>query len=94
LAMRMQHLKIRPKRCVEVQDSRLKEAQRNSEEIQEEGSQPVLDAPDMFGVHGTVFVERSATEGWRCSIELSSVHRIVYPMVGSNSRLLQTTMVG
>jgi hypothetical protein len=38
----MQHLKRRPKRCVEVQDSRPKEAQENSEEIQEVGSQPAL----------------------------------------------------
>jgi hypothetical protein len=38
----MQHLKRRPKICVEVQDSRPKEAQGNSEEIQEEGSQPSL----------------------------------------------------
>jgi hypothetical protein len=34
----MKHLKTKPKRCVEVQDSRPKEAQGNSEEIQEEGS--------------------------------------------------------
>jgi hypothetical protein len=38
----MQHLKRRPKRCVEVQDSRSKEAQGNSEEIQEEGTQIAL----------------------------------------------------
>jgi hypothetical protein len=34
----MQHLKRRHKRSVEVQDSRSKEAQENSEEIQEEDS--------------------------------------------------------
>jgi hypothetical protein len=57
----MQHLKRRPKRCVEVQDSRSKEAKGNSEQIQEEGSQPALiwwRIPDneqyMFGVHQTV----------------------------------------
>jgi hypothetical protein len=38
----MQHLKRRPKRSVEVQESRPKEAQENSEEIQEVGSQPTL----------------------------------------------------
>jgi hypothetical protein len=38
----MQHLKRRPKICIEVQDSRLKEAKENSEEIQEVGSQPAL----------------------------------------------------
>jgi hypothetical protein len=38
----MQHLKRRPKRCVEVKESWPKEAQGNSEEIQEEGSQPAL----------------------------------------------------
>jgi hypothetical protein len=38
----MQHLNRRPKRCVEVQDSRQKEAQENSEEIQEVDSQPAL----------------------------------------------------
>jgi hypothetical protein len=38
----MKHLKRRPKRCVDVQDSRPKEAQRNSEEIQEDDSQLAL----------------------------------------------------
>jgi hypothetical protein len=38
--MRMQHLKRRHKNSLEVQDSRTKEAQRISEEIHEEGSQP------------------------------------------------------
>jgi hypothetical protein len=38
----MQHFKRRPKRSIEVQDSRSKEAQENSEEIQEVGSQPML----------------------------------------------------
>jgi hypothetical protein len=38
----MQHLKRRPKRSVEVQGSRPKKAQGNSEEIQEEDSQPTL----------------------------------------------------
>jgi hypothetical protein len=38
----MQHLKRRHKRSVEVQDSRSKEAQGNSEEIQEEDSQPAV----------------------------------------------------
>jgi hypothetical protein len=38
----MQHLKRRPKRHIEVQDSIPKEAQENSEEIQEESSQPTL----------------------------------------------------
>jgi hypothetical protein len=41
-ALRMQHFKRRPKRCVEVQDSRTKEAQGNNEEIHEVGSQPAL----------------------------------------------------
>jgi hypothetical protein len=39
-ALRMQHLKRRHKRCVEVQDSRTKVAQANSEEIHEVSSQP------------------------------------------------------
>jgi hypothetical protein len=38
----MQHIKRRHKRCIEVQDSRTKEAQGNSEEIHEVGSQPAL----------------------------------------------------
>jgi hypothetical protein len=38
----MQHLKRRPKRCVEVQDSRTKEAQGNNKEINEVDSQPTL----------------------------------------------------
>jgi hypothetical protein len=38
----MQHLNRRPKRCVEAQDSRSKESQGNSEEIQEEGSHVAL----------------------------------------------------
>jgi hypothetical protein len=38
----MQHLKKSPKRCVKVQDSRPKEAQENSEEIQKVGRQPAL----------------------------------------------------
>jgi hypothetical protein len=41
-ALRMQHLKRRHKRSVEVQDSRTKEAQENSEEIHVEGRQPAL----------------------------------------------------
>jgi hypothetical protein len=36
----MQHLKRRHKKRLEVQDSRTKEAQGNSEEIYEVGSQP------------------------------------------------------
>jgi hypothetical protein len=36
-ALRMEHLKRRHKRCVEVQDSRTKEAQGNNKEIHEEG---------------------------------------------------------
>jgi hypothetical protein len=40
--MRMQHLKITPTRSVEVQNSRSKEAQGNSEEIQKEGRQLAL----------------------------------------------------
>jgi hypothetical protein len=36
----MQHLKRRDKICIEVQDSRTKEAQGNNEEIHEVGSQP------------------------------------------------------
>jgi hypothetical protein len=39
-ALRMQHLKRRYKRIIEVQGSRIKEAQRNNEEIDEVGSQP------------------------------------------------------
>jgi hypothetical protein len=38
----MQHLKIRPKRFVEVQDSISKEAQENNKEIQEDENQPAL----------------------------------------------------
>jgi hypothetical protein len=38
----MQHIKRRPKRCVEVQDSRPKEAQENSKEIEEVGGQAAL----------------------------------------------------
>jgi hypothetical protein len=41
-APRMQHLKIRHKRCIEVQYSRTKEAQRNNEEIHEVDSHPAL----------------------------------------------------
>jgi hypothetical protein len=36
----MQHLKRRHKKSLEVQDSRTKEAQENSKEIHEVGSQP------------------------------------------------------
>jgi hypothetical protein len=36
----MQHLKRRHKRSIEVQDSRIKEAQGNNEEIHEMGNQP------------------------------------------------------
>jgi hypothetical protein len=41
-ALRMQHFKRRPKRYVEVQDSRIKKAQGNNVEIHEESSQPAL----------------------------------------------------
>jgi hypothetical protein len=52
-----QHLKIRPKICVEVQDSRTKEAQGNNKKIHKVGSQPVLwwhTRQYMSSVHQTV----------------------------------------
>jgi hypothetical protein len=66
----MQHLKIRHKRCIEVQDLRTKEAQVNSEGIHEVGSQPaqwwrtgqwtihVWCAPDCPVGHRAVCAER------------------------------------
>jgi hypothetical protein len=39
-ALRMQHFKRRHKRCIEVQDSRIKETPGNREEIHEVGIQP------------------------------------------------------
>jgi hypothetical protein len=56
----MQHLKRRPKRCVEVQDSRPKEIQENSEEIQEVGSQPThWWHTGLSRMHQTVCIESS-----------------------------------
>jgi hypothetical protein len=78
----MQHLKRRSKRCVEVQDSKQKEAQRKSEEIQEEGSQPTLwwRTKHVRCALDSLCREVHKALG-RCSTELSGVHRIVWPTV-------------
>jgi hypothetical protein len=75
----MQHLKRRPKRCVEVQDSRPKEIQENSEEIQEVGSQPAhWWTPDSLANDQQQIFQRSTVvalngrltwlRNWTCSV--------------------------
>jgi hypothetical protein len=85
----MQHLKIRHKKSLKVQDSRTKEVQENNEEIHEVDSQPahwwrtrqctvlVRCAPDCPVLHrGT----RSKAPS-DCNTKLSSVHRTVWVTV-------------
>jgi hypothetical protein len=83
----------------QVQDSRPKEAQENSEEIPKVGSQPAHwwrtglsgEQPDSL---------RREPEEWTlgsCGIGLSGVHRTVWPMVSSrlfNGRQQQLSTVG
>jgi hypothetical protein len=102
----MQHLKRRHKKSLEVQDSRTKKAQGNSEEIHEVDSQPAhwwhtgqwtVTCPVYIGLSGGTLGSlrrgaRKAPSG--CSTGLSGVHWTIWVMVGSNGRLLQTPMVG
>jgi hypothetical protein len=93
----VQHLKRRHKRSVEVQDSRTKEAQGNSKEIHEVGSQPgALVAHRTVNSNLSGGTPESLRRGARnqapssCSIGLPGVHWTVRVMVGSNGRLLPT----
>jgi hypothetical protein len=92
MALRMQHLKRKHKRSVEVQDSNTKEAQGNNEEIHEVGSQLAHGAPDseqyLYGVHGLSggtpdSLRREAHNQALSSYStgLSGVHRTVFVTV-------------
>jgi hypothetical protein len=79
----MQHLKRRPKKCVEVQDSRTKEAQGNNKEIHNVAiNQRFSGAPDseqyMFSVAPGSLRREPTTRGSRgCSTGLYDMHQTV-----------------
>jgi hypothetical protein len=83
----VQHLKRRPKRCVEVQDSRRKEAKRNTEAVSQRSGGAADSGQYISGVHRTVRCETRQSEQRACNQGLSGS---VAPdsMVPSGARVL------